>query len=547
MHLHRRITPARLEQLGLLAALALYAATVLAYLDFVPIWDGLAYSRDCLVKAVTGPFSLMSFNCFAHPTMAYVLLLALPQYLDPGNVALLHLTNMLLGMVSIVALHFVLRRLLPAKQLWPERVLVTAIYAGLPLFLANTLNMTPDFGVLVFFLLTLALLLHRRLALAAAAGVLLVFSKEVGVLLYGVMLASFCYFYVARAQLAGREKLRALLGRWPLGIAPVLFVSFYVYKATVAGPLLWTASETAKPANLLRAFTSFSLLDLSFLGNVRGIFLLNFNWILTLPVAALVIWRVVQFGCGLRRGAPSHAPARELGYVLTLFFVVFLLLTRFPTYINLRYMLPVYPLLLLFFIHALCVFLRNHKLRVALLAVTLVLIFASNFWTFDPLSKKAYGTFRFGSREMINMTRTTGECCGYGRDQLVYNLQYTRLDSVMTKIFQHLKPRASEVYLAHSGFRDIETPQADFYLVGTIHNKSYTRTLLKQHDLGLRTRRLRKLVLWKTKPKTIYYIEFPNYDSTRELRVTNMLYRVEWIRRYGDADYYIRVFKFALR
>jgi len=544
---NERITPALLEKIGVLLVLVVYAGTVLAYLDFVPIWDGLSYSRDCLVRVVSSPFSLLSFNCFSHPTMAYVLLVALPQYLDVGNVALLHLANMLLGMGSIVAFFFLLRKLFSQPDRWPERLLVTLVYAGYPLVLANTLNMNPDFGVLVFFLITLCLLVHGRLVLAAVGGLFLIFSKEPGILLYACVVGSYGFFFIGRSGLPGKQKLRELVKLWPLCVPVVLFLAFYLYKVQMAGPLLWAASDAAEPKKLVQAFTSFSLLDLGFLGYARGILLINFNWIMTLFVAALLIMRVAQYLLGLPVAAPEGSSRRDLSFTLALFFFVFLLLTRFPTYTNLRYVLPVYPLLIVFFYHALCVFLRSKTLRMVVLGATFLVSYGSSFVTFDPVSRYVYGTFKFGSLDMLKMAPITGECCGYGRDQLVYNLQFTKFDEVMNKIFQDLKPTRDTVFLAHSGFRNVKTPQADFQLVGTIDKNTFRRTLRQGDDLGLETKRLRRLVLWKIKPPVIYYIEFPNFDSTRELRITNMLYRVEWVRRYGDPRYFIRVFKFRLR
>ena len=542
-----KITPALLEKIGLLLALVLYAATILAYLDFVPIWDGLTYSRDCLVRAVSTPFSLLRFNCFSHPTMAYVLLVALPQYLDTGNVALLHCANMLLGLGSIVAFFFLLRRLFPRPEAWAERLVVTMVYAGYPLLLANTVNMNPDFGVLVFFLITLCLIVHRRLVLATAAGLFLVFSKEPGILLYGCILGAYGYFYVARSGLDGKQRLVKLLKLWPLCFPVVLFLAFYVYKSLMAGPVLWDASDAAAPKKMFESFTSFSLTDPTFLGYARGILLINFNWIMSLFVTALLVTRAAQYLLKLKRTEAEHCHHRSLGLVLALFFLAFFLLTRFPTYTNLRYVLPVYPLLIVFFYHALCVFFRSRRLRLVVLSATFLVSYGSSFVTFDPVSRQAYGTFKFGSMDMLKMATVTGECCGYGRDQLVYNLQFTRFDELVTRIFQDLKPTRDTVILAHSGFRNVETPQADFQLVGFIHKKTYERTLLPQDNLGLKTRRLRRLVLWKKKPPVIYYMELPNFDSTRELLITNSLYRVEWVRRYGDPAYFIRVFKFRLR
>lgn len=52
--------------------------------------------------------------------------------------------------------------------------------------------------------------------------------------------------------------------------------------------------------------------------------------------------------------------------------------------------------------------------------------------------ERVAGTFSTGSGVMYDMTHVARECCGRGRDQLVYNLQYTdfahAMDSAMVRI-----------------------------------------------------------------------------------------------------------------
>jgi len=51
--------------------------------------------------------------------------------------------------------------------------------------------------------------------------------------------------------------------------------------------------------------------------------------------------------------------------------------------------------------------------------------------TIDPLSRWLFGTFPFGQRDLLELTSITHECCAAGRDQLVYNLEFTTLAALM--------------------------------------------------------------------------------------------------------------------
>ena len=76
--------------------------------------------------------------------------------------------------------------------------------------------------------------------------------------------------------------------------------------------------------------------------------------------------------------------------------------------------------------------------RRAVLGTYAALLAVSAMRTVDPVSRWLWGTFRFGSHQMLDMTSLTGECCGTGRDQLAYSLEFTRFhdltDSVVTAL-----------------------------------------------------------------------------------------------------------------
>ena len=88
-------------------AVAIAAAAMLVmvwpHLGYVPLWDGRVYA-NCVMDAAFSGVSMESLRCAGHPSQGWALLLVMPQLFDPGNIALLHATNLLLGVVAVVAM-----------------------------------------------------------------------------------------------------------------------------------------------------------------------------------------------------------------------------------------------------------------------------------------------------------------------------------------------------------------------------------------------------------------------------------------------------------
>ena len=159
------------------------------HLGFVPLWDSSEYFDHCLLPAIRD-LRPLELNCWGHPSMGYMGILAVPQLFFGPSATVLNLTNALLGAASIWGVFAILRAVYPECPS-RDRCLLTALYAFWPAVAASCLNMSSDFGVLVFSVITVAFLLRDEMSRAAIAGLFLVFSKESGLLLYGLAAAAY--------------------------------------------------------------------------------------------------------------------------------------------------------------------------------------------------------------------------------------------------------------------------------------------------------------------------------------------------------------------
>src|SRR6266496_691032 len=87
---------------GILLIIVLYVILRLMYINFVPLWDGWEYyGHGCILQAAQERFSIWNLDCHNHMSWAYILLYVVFQWLQPGNIYLLHLPSILLGILSI--------------------------------------------------------------------------------------------------------------------------------------------------------------------------------------------------------------------------------------------------------------------------------------------------------------------------------------------------------------------------------------------------------------------------------------------------------------
>ena len=184
------MTAERRERYAAFSVIALvFVAILRPELHYVPIWDGRVYA-NCAIEAASsglGGLSMESLRCAGHPSQGYIIFLAASQLLSFANIAALHFTNVLLGLLALASIRVVLARVIPDPARVRQLDLLTLLCAVHPVLLSTLLQVNVDFGVYVFFYATLAALMSEWFWLATVGGLLLCFSKETGVLAYVLM------------------------------------------------------------------------------------------------------------------------------------------------------------------------------------------------------------------------------------------------------------------------------------------------------------------------------------------------------------------------
>jgi hypothetical protein len=429
-----------------LAAL-LMAVMVLPELSYVPLWDGRVYA-NCVMDAAFSGISMESLRCANHPSQGWGIWLAIPQVFAPGSVAALHLTNLALGILAIIAFRVVLARTFPDPQHARSLDLVALAAAVHPVIMSTLVQPNVDFGVHVWFFVALAGLLspgRAGIVVAMLGGVFLVFSKETGVAAYG--LAILASLGIARAR--NREKsmgefVKERLGSTiALGVPVALFgIHVYLWDRSHEIKAIWKHTWQDSSSD---GFKFFDLSEPVFLSYAAGLFILGFMWLVWLPVIVDGVVGLGRMARKLPTRAVAGADAPTLIALTVMTAVLTYVLTSFRTWSNLRYFALLYPLFTLLAYAAIARLGAGERARRAVMAVVVALFVLASYRSVDPLSRAVYGTFDTGERRMYRMSSITEEFEGPGRDQLVYNLEFTGYHHVQNALFARISPSPATV------------------------------------------------------------------------------------------------------
>jgi len=322
---------------------------------------------------------------------------------------------------------------------------------------------------------------------------------------------------VGAAGAAG-ESVRDELRSAALLLAPALLLAAFLLV-----PMLRPASTrvpmwTDGSMGVWGLFMPFDLWNRQLLNFGVLIFVLQFQWVATLGLLAAIAWRL-RSRLALRSAVSAFrslrsvdsftalvaaTPARRVFWtVLSGWYVV----TSYRTFGNIRYFATLLPLVPL----AAALLARRGGVRalvprVALLA-WLPLLVASQQRSTDPVTAAITGRFAVGrSYTMYDMTRLPVECCGRGRDQLVYSLEYTSFPRVMDYAMESLRPSDTTAF--------VMSLYADAAWLTPLNPLTSRRTLSATGTVMPPIFWAESLAVGADGPSRAWFVDAPNVDPT---------------------------------
>ncbi|MES2675969.1 MAG: hypothetical protein V4660_17155 [Pseudomonadota bacterium] len=523
------------------------------FLDVLPVWDAYQYFNSLSVASFSLttlpdlsylPVRIMdNFNFFGHPTMGYALIMSIPQLFDGSNEMLVNLTNILLALLSIFCFFKILQFFF--KDM-PELILFTALYAFDPLFFGSTVFLNADFPLLIFMTTALCSLLYNRKIFFFLSCLLLLFSKEPGILLYfamtvGISLYSAVYLL---QQLAHKKKIE-IHKILPFNTTDKIGVANFILKMLciflpgilmliylLSGSATWVLNTTT-PTDWNTFGYSWNIIKT----RLFQIFGLNFHWI----VSSVIL--VLFFVKGkLQNWSPEKKWFTIIVALVFLFFVGFNV-----SYIT--HLLPRYVIEAGFFLlFALALLLMkpsvNRYVRLGILSIILILFMIQTFRTVDPVSKAFYGTYKMNHHELLKIEDYPEAPEGW-----IYNTEWTVKGKLYNKMNREIEINENTVIITRESIANFFFSDNNFYGMSKasyIDRKSLRKTMRSENAFQYNLLPLEKLSTSNT-PLEAFYIYRPwNYvtpDETRELSIITKYYEIVWFKEINYQGYTLNAYK----
>jgi len=214
-------------------------------------------------------------------------------------------------------------------------------------------------------------------------------------------------------------------------------------------------------------------------------------------------------------------------------------LTRFTTYGHTRYFLPVYALALVPFYTALLRLGVPGGVRRAILVSYACALALSATRSVDPLSRRLYGTFPFGEHQLLRMTRVTGECCGFGQDQLVYNLEFTNIQTLTERALASVALGSAPVIVLpdSTSWMFLDPPNSGGRL---LEGRSWNHLAAGVYEY-------RQLLRDSDAPDSLLYLALPYGRNDRAIHALSALYDFRNEHQYTHAGYAVSSFALTRR
>ena len=505
------------------ALAAAYLAARSQFWSIIPIYDS-RWNYEALLAAKQAPFDLLNYTVDGHLSQGFMLLMGAGFGAYGTNYYLFNLWVTAWSLITISIFRRLVTSLPNSNQSPLETVLLAALFALHPTVFANSLGANFDLGVLTFSLATLLALLQNKRWLAIALALLLAFTKETSFAILPILFA-----FTAIRQPAGTRRAWVRTNLPVLVVPAIAVLWFIMYKTVVRSePPFWLYYNSASPAAGQSNTTSVTASVINFLGLI---FVVNFNWLLTATLGSSWVALLLKF----RHTKTWQAPAAAGSLLLLLLASTAALLLVRP-YSNPRYVMLLVPLMLLASAAPLGILVPNSAIRSGLYAVLLALFAWQNVRTVDPVSRAYFGTIPFGSHQLLNMTARTGECCGYGLDQLAYNTEFTRLPRLMALAFADLKfDSATTISMPQRGQR---------MLFSALDARTSKMTMNTANSFMPNYQEIDQILSAPTPPDTIYYFALPNFENANNLTALAKIYTVSKPHVYTQAGYTLTVSEF---
>ncbi|MFR8261102.1 hypothetical protein [Frisingicoccus sp.] len=408
------------------------------FINSVQSWDSSEYYYAIMKACQNFNFSpssfLKYFGLLSHPSYGYGFLIGIGEFITPGNViGVLSVVMVLTIFASVKLFHLFRHYWIEMSQF--QAFLGTILCLTFPLFWGTFSCVMPDYLMLIFFILMIAYIAEKKWILSLFWGIVLCFSKEIGIVLVaGYFAFSFIgYIFNERGRILCRIKKVFKMSEFIVGIC--IGFSFVIYMLFNRGisqwkhsvyysePLSWTGSSAL-------SYNTFGIQKENILIRLQEYFIVDFAWIISglLIICICVFVYTKQWNCTKIKFSHIMGIIGEL-----VFYGVFMCIyiTSGATRYNVVFCIPY---IIICYVFVMDVFKTRHSY--VIVAICICLFVGQSFRSIDLVTNYLFSPLNLGENKMNCIAQSDN--LNPGGDYYIYNLQYRVFDKNISKMFKNI-------------------------------------------------------------------------------------------------------------
>lgn len=399
-----------------------------------------AYYYAALYDACSGfefsrKYYLSKFRLASHPSYGFSSLMAIPEFLMPGNFNNIWIGQTILSLIAIYCVYDILDKEFSDRT---GAFFGGLVFGSCPVFLGLDSYFTLDFGCAVFAVYVLWAYYRQKSVVLFFSSMLLVFSKEFGIaLLAGFWIGVMIYRIFFRLKGNVFTPVRNVFRDHRVTTLTVscifggLCIFYYLFIASAG----WFGVITEKESFEQGVGRGYIGWDAGYIiYKFWQCFCVNFSWLLLLMVILCLFKMLsnrqkkqVNGHCKFSKSMIELFTSGIAGIVL--YFIFSCALVTYPL---IRYHQPIYMIgTFLSFALFWNIFRKNRKLICAIASVIFLLFTAQSYMTIDPVMLAMYPHVETGSVPLITCHRQPDGV--FTGDYVIYNYQYSFIDRCVRK------------------------------------------------------------------------------------------------------------------
>ncbi|RGO26711.1 hypothetical protein DXB23_04310 [Dorea sp. OM02-2LB] len=426
--------------------------------DWVKLDSGTYYTY--VDQATAFDFTFDTFELFklgGHRSYGASILYLIGAYIFPQNPMGVRIIQIICFCITLLAFSSIVHELSLDHNSSIQNALLCAIPACSPLILGTIYSINIDFMMMCFWIWTLHSLMKKNWIFFFLSSFFLIFSKEVGIVIYGGIILSWGLWKLFYRNTGILKFFIKNLKMFVFFATPgVIFIISWVFGGSV-----WFASKgSISISSKGDSFHKFGISLISIISKLKQLYLLNFAWILLL----IILVGVFSFIIARKSIYKKMTLKQQMNFSIILGSYVMFIIFNF---LYITYGLPRYVMPHIFIYVLLVAYALNHitissKIGINILLICINgLLLAQSFFTIDPITLHIFRNVNIGKRTMISTIDYTMYNQKISSDPQIlservfshcmeYNREYTYFGDAFEKVLKEINYSDDTLLLVES-------------------------------------------------------------------------------------------------